>query len=207
MSYQHLILAVALVACSSCARTAVTTGAIRTGSSAPASAKIYDDSYRTISAGRELDLRLLGALSSETATVNHAFDATTASDLRNGSRVILPAGSIVHGVVRGVEKADESEGIGRLVLSFGELVANGHATAIDATAGRLFERGGLGDERDSTALEPALIGGILAGLTDELTTSIIAPDGSIVAVQPGADAALAAGTIVRIRMNTAVIIR
>lgn len=209
MSLQHVILAAALVACTSCARTAATAGAgrVRGGPPAPASAAVYDDSQRRIRAGRELDLRLIGALSSKTAIENHPFHATTASDLRNGPRVIVPAGSIVHGVVRTVDRADGSERTGRLLLWFTELVANGHAIAIDGVAAQLFERGGFPDERDSNVVEPALSGGILAGLNGDLTTSVIAADGSIVAAQPGADAALAAGTIVRIRMNAAVEIR
>jgi len=197
----------ALVTCTGCARTAVTAGPMRTGARVPASAGVYDDSARTIPAGRELDLRLLQAVSSNTAMLNHAFEAATVSDLRNGPRVIVPAGSLVHGVVRDVEKADDAGRTGRLMLAFAALVANGHSVVIDGTAARLFEAADLGDQRDSSTVGSSLAGGMVASLTDDLTTTIVSGDGSIVAAQPGADAALAVGTIVRIRLNAAVDIR
>jgi hypothetical protein len=168
---------------------------------------VYDDSARTIPAGRELDLRLLQALSSNTAMVNHAFEAATVSDLRNGPRVIVPAGSLVHGVVLDVEKAADTGRTGRLTLAFAALVANGHSVVIDGTAARLFEAADLRDQRDSIAVGPSLAGGMVAALKDDLTTNIISGDGSIVAAEPGADAALAVGTIVRIRLNAVVEIR
>ena len=58
----YLALALAFVACTSCARTIVTAGANRAGLPPPASAAIYDDSQRTIAAGRELDVRLVHTL-------------------------------------------------------------------------------------------------------------------------------------------------
>ena len=201
------VIVVALVTCTGCARTAVTTGQMRPGSRGPTSAAVYDDSARTIPAGRELDLRLLQALSSNTATLNHAFEAATVSDLRNGPRVIVPAGSLVHGIVRDVGKADDAGSSGRLTLAFAALVANGHSVVIDGTAARLFEAPDLRNQRDSIAVGPSLAGGMVAGLKDELTTNIVSGDGSIVAAKPGADAALAVGTIVRIRLNAAVEIR
>lgn len=201
------VMVVALVTCTGCARTAVTTGPMRTGSRVPASAVVYDDSARTIPAGRELDLRLLQPLNSNTAMVNHTFEAATVSDLRNGPRVIVPAGSPVHGVVRDVEKADDAGSTGRLTLAFAALVANGHSVVIDGTAARLFEAAELRDQRDNFTVGPSLVGGKSTALKDDSTTNIVSGDGSIVAAEPGADAALAVGTIVRIRLNAAVEIR
>jgi hypothetical protein len=168
---------------------------------------VYDDSARTIPAGRELDLRLLQPLNSNTAMVNHTFEAATVSDLRNGPRVIVPAGSPVHGVVRDVEKADDAGSTGRLTLAFAALVANGHSVVIDGTAARLFEAAELRDQRDNVTVGPSLVGGKSTALKDDSTTNIVSGDGSIVAAEPGADAALAVGTIVRIRLNAAVEIR
>ena len=94
-----------------------------------------------------------------------------------------------------------------MLLSFATLVANGHSAAIDGTASRLFGPSVAPDERDGRPVQPALVGGLLEALRDELTTSIVAPDGSIVSVLSGADVALQAGTIVRIRLNAAVAIQ
>ena len=207
MAQHTVILALALVACTSCARNPITPGSGGSRSGLPGGAVIYDNSQRILLAGRELDLRLRGALSSKTATVNQRFEATTADDLLNGPRVIVPAGSVVHGVVRVVEKADGLGRQGALTLSFTELVTNGRSIAIDGHTVQLFEGGALPQERDPSAVEPALIGGTLADLDEDLTTSVTAADGSIVATQPGADAELATGTIVRIRMSANVAIR
>src|SRR5205814_9529979 len=55
--------------------------------------------------GAELDVRLQKTLSSATAQVEDRFDGTTMVDIRNGDRVIVPAGSTVRGVVSSVNKA------------------------------------------------------------------------------------------------------
>ena len=209
MAFERFMLLIALAACTSCTRTAVTVGSGHgpAGSSPPPRAAVYDDTQRIIPAGQELDVRLQGTLSSETIRVRQRFQTTTASDLRNGARVIVPAGSIVHGVVRGADKGHGLQRPGRLELSFVELVANGHSVAIDGIAILLFEDGGVRDERDSAANPPALTGGTLAALDRNVTTSLIAADGAIIAPQAGIDAVLAANTIIRIRLNTPVSIR
>ena len=74
-----------------------------------------------VPAGQELDVRLQSSLSSETATVEQRFEATTVVDLRQGGRVLIPAGSVVRGVVSGVEKAGRLERTGRLELSFDQI--------------------------------------------------------------------------------------
>ena len=59
-----------------------------------------------VPAGQELDVRLQSSLRlPETATVEQRFEAATVVDLRQGGRVLIPAVSIVRGVVSGVEKA------------------------------------------------------------------------------------------------------
>src|SRR5688572_6636346 len=48
-----------------------------------------------IPAGQELDVRLQSTLCSESSNVEQRFEATTAVDLLQNGRVIVPAGSIV----------------------------------------------------------------------------------------------------------------
>src|SRR5512134_2035809 len=78
-----------------------------------------------IPVGQELDVRLQTPLSSDTATVEQRFQTTTVVDLMQGDRVLVPAGSVVRGVVRSVEEAGRIERTGRLTLGFDQLVVNG----------------------------------------------------------------------------------
>src|SRR5688500_8453048 len=61
--------------------------------------EVNTSSQGVIPAGQELDVRLQNTLSSENATVEQRFQATTAADLTQNGRVLIPAGSVVHGVV------------------------------------------------------------------------------------------------------------
>src|SRR5262245_24991172 len=58
----------------------------------------------TIPVGQEMDVRLRERLSSETAKVEQRFETTTVVDLTQDGRVLVPAGSVVEGVVANVEK-------------------------------------------------------------------------------------------------------
>ena len=57
-----------------------------------------------IPVGQELDVRLQTPLSSETSTVEQRFETTTAVDLTQDGRVLVPAGSVVRGVVTDVKQ-------------------------------------------------------------------------------------------------------
>src|SRR5688572_9386387 len=50
-----------------------------------------------VPAGQELDVRLQTTLSSETATAEQRFETTTAVDITQDGRVLIPAGSTVRG--------------------------------------------------------------------------------------------------------------
>ena len=58
-----------------------------------------DSAPGTIPAGQEVDVRLRTTLSSETATVEQRFETTTVADLLQSGRVLVPAGSVIRGVV------------------------------------------------------------------------------------------------------------
>src|SRR5262245_29209910 len=57
-----------------------------------------------IPAGQELDVRLQSPLSSETATPEQRFETTTAVDVMQNGAVLIPAGSVVRGVVTDVKR-------------------------------------------------------------------------------------------------------
>lgn len=201
-----LFLVVSLLALSACGHVAVTADRGR-WSTRPEAAPIYDDTLRTIHAGAELDVRLATALNSEVVTTNRLFHATTAADLRNGARVVVPAGSAIIGVVRDVHKLVGFDDVGGLTLGFVELVANGNSVPIDARVTEVFGSGPVGsDEGDSAAVSAALTGGVRGGLRENPLIRVKAADGAIVSTDHGAAVLLPVGTIIRMRLTSAVTI-
>ena len=93
------------------------TGATRgTGSSAGTSSSDrggYGDTRSqgtsAIPAGQELDVRLQTQISSSTAQVEDRFEATTVADLYRGNEVLIPAGSVLRGVIRTVQRASRTD--------------------------------------------------------------------------------------------------
>jgi hypothetical protein len=157
-----------------------------------------------VAAGQELDVRLQSSLSSETATVEQRFEATTAVDLTQNGRVLIPAGSVVRGVVSGVRPAGRIERAGSLTLSFDQIVINGRQHAIRGSATQVFESGGIREETGTAGVGAgagAVIGGILGGVKGAILGAVIGAGGAIAATD-GKDISLPAGSIVRIRMDT-----
>ena len=96
--------------------------------------------------GQLMDVRLQTTLSSATATREQRFEATTAADLMQGDRVLVPAGSTVRGIVSSVDKAGNIDRTGRLTLAFDEIVVNGREYPMRGMATEVYESGGIRDE-------------------------------------------------------------
>src|SRR5262249_41805155 len=86
-----------------------------------------------VPAGTELDVRLQNSLSSKTAQVEDRFEATTVVDLKEGDRELIPAGSVMRGVVSSVNKAGRIERKGSMTLAFDQLTIRGRSYPIRAT--------------------------------------------------------------------------
>ena len=156
-----------------------------------------------VPSGTELDVRLEQALNSDTARVEDRFDATTVVDLRENGRVIIPAGSRVRGVVTAVRNAGRVERKGELQLSFDQLTVNGRNYPIRGTVTQALESGGYKDDADKIgtgAAVGAILGGILGGVKGAIT-GILIGGGGVVAATEGEDVNLAAGTILRMRLD------
>jgi hypothetical protein len=153
--------------------------------------------------GTELDVRLERALSSDTAQVEDRFEATTVVDLRENGRVLIPAGSRVRGVVTGVRDAGRVERKGELQLSFDQITINGRNYPIRATVTQALESGGYREDAEKIgagAAVGAIIGGILGGVKGAITGVLIG-GGGVVAATEGEDVNLAAGSILRVRLD------
>jgi hypothetical protein len=159
----------------------------------------------TVPAGTELDVRLSQRLSSDTAQVEDRFEATTLVDLRQNGRVVIPAGSVVRGVVTDVDDAGRVERKGKLSLSFDQIRISGRVYPIRGTVTQALEAGGYREDAEKIgagAAVGAIIGGILGGVKGAIT-GILIGGGGVVAATEGEDVELPAGTVLRMRLDQA----
>jgi hypothetical protein len=157
--------------------------------------------FREVPVGTELDSKLLTTLSSQTAAVEDQVQATTAADVTDGDRVLIPAGSLMQGVVTSVTKATRTDRKGQLTLSFDRITIRGvtyemHAVVTQASSGLKGEAGKIG----AGAGFGAIIGGLLGGGKGALAGLLIG-GGGMVAATPGKDVELPAGTILHVKID------
>ena len=160
-------------------------------------------------AGQEFDVRLQSSLSSETAMPEQRFEATTAVDITQDGTVLVPAGSVVRGVVTDVKRPGRIDRVGSLTLSFDQVTVRGRAYPIRAMATQVFESGGIRQEAGTAGVGAgagAIIGGLLGGVKGAVLGAVIGAGGAIAATE-GKDINLPAGTIVRLRMDSPATIR
>jgi hypothetical protein len=167
---------------------------------------VNDSAPGTIPVGQELDVRLRTPLSSDSATVEQRFDATSVVDLMQGGRVLVPAGSVVRGVVADVDKAGRIDRDGALTLSFDRVTVNGRDRDIRATATQVFESRGIRDDAGKAGIGAGVggvVGGIIGGVQGAVLGAVIGAGGAIAATD-GKDIKLPAGSIIRIRFDSPV---
>ena len=205
------VIAIAGVACASTGNSSATTSqperTSQVSSQAPTSpATINESAPGTIPAGQEVDVRLRSTLSSETATVEQRFETTTVVDLMQNGRVLVPAGSVIRGVVSDVDKAGRIDRDGSLTLSFDKLTVRGRERDIRGSATEIFESKGIREEGTVAAAGAGvggIVGGIIGGVKGAVLGAVIGAGGAIAATD-GKDITLPAGSIVRVRLDSAV---
>jgi len=158
-----------------------------------------------IPVGTEFDVRIQTPLSSATSQVEDRFDATTVVDLKDGDgRVIVPAGSVMRGVVSAVNKAGHIDRKGSLQVAFDRITINGRSYPIRATVTQAIESEGIKGEVGRIGIGAgagAILGAILGGGKGALAGILIGGGGTIAATE-GKDVDLTAGTVLRVRMDT-----
>jgi cell division protein FtsB len=153
--------------------------------------------------GTEFDVRLQTPLSSATAQVEDRFQATTMVDLLQGDRVLVPAGSLVRGVVRSVNKATRVERKGSLTVSFDRMTIHGRSYPIRGTVTQALESEGVMGEKEKIGAGAgvgAIIGGILGGVKGALA-GILVGGGGVLAATEGKDVNLQPGAVLRVRLD------
>jgi hypothetical protein len=158
-----------------------------------------------IPVGTEIDVRLQQALSSKTSQVEDRFEATTMVDVRDDrDRVLIPAGSMLRGVVSSVDRAGRIERQGKMTLAFDQVTVKGRDYPFRATVTQALESEGIRGEAakiGAGAGVGAIIGGILGGFKGAMAGILIGGGGTIAATE-GTDVELPAGTVLRLRVDT-----
>ena len=202
-----LVGVLAFTGCASMGAGGDTTG---TAGTVPAEPVQVGTAERNVSpVGQEIDVRLQDPLSSATATVEQRFETTTVVDLKQGDRVLVPAGSTVRGVVRGVDPAGKIDRSGRLTLSFDQLTVGGRDYPLRAMATEAFESRGIREEVGTVGTAGAvgaIVGGIIGGVKGAIIGAAVG-SGGVIAATEGKDIELPSGTIVRVRLDSPVQLR
>jgi hypothetical protein len=194
-------------------------GSSRPPSSSSADDVVFDDRPRNpsstspssprttqsgIPAGQEIDVRIQSELTSDTAQVEDRFEATTVVDLTVGDRVLVPAGSVMRGLVTSVNRASRTDRKGSLTVSFNQITVNGRNYPMRGTVTDTIESEGIRGEAariGAGSAVGAVIGGIIGGVKGALIGVLIGGGGTMVATE-GKDVHVPAGTILRVRMDT-----
>ena len=165
-----------------------------------------NSSSRAIPAGSELDVRLVTALTSDTAKVEDAVEATTMVDLYRGDDIVVPSGSRITGYVSSVNRASRTDRKGSLTIEFTRLAVNGRTRDVRAHVTQALESDGLKGEAErigAGAGVGAILGGILGGVKGAIAGVLIG-GGGVIAATEGKDVHLPEGTVLRIRFEDTV---
>jgi len=162
------------------------------------------ESSSAIPVGHEIDVRLQAQLSSETAQVEDRFEATTMADLYRGNDVLIPAGSVLRGVISSVNKATRTDRRGEMTISFDQVTVRGRSYSMRGTVTDTIKGEGIKGEAARIGAGSAIggvIGGIIGGVKGAVIGVLIGGGGTVAAT-PGKDVTLPPGTILRVRLDT-----
>jgi hypothetical protein len=88
--------------------------------------------------GTTMDIAATDTISSRTAKVGDAFTARVVDDVKNAAgRVVIPAGSVVHGSITAVKPAPNPSTPGTLTLSVTSVTVRGTSYPIEASVDSL----------------------------------------------------------------------
>src|SRR5687768_11270977 len=166
-------------------------------------------SANEVPAGTELDVRLQNSLNSGTAQVEDRFEATTLVDLNVNGRVLIPAGSVMRGVVTAVEPATRTNRTARMTVSFDQVTVNTRSYPMRGTVTQAIEGEGIRGEATRAGAGAAvggIIGAVLGGVKGAVLGVLIGGGGTIAATE-GKEVELPQGTVLRVRVDAPLQIR
>jgi hypothetical protein len=159
-----------------------------------------------IPGGSEVDVKLVTALTSDTAQVEDRVEATTMIDLFRGDDLLVPAGSTLTGWVTSVDRASRTDRKGTLTIEFNRLRVNNRNYDIRAYVTQALESEGIKGEAariGAGSAVGAIIGGILGGVKGAIA-GILIGGGGVIAATEGKDVHLPEGTVLRVRFDSPV---
>ena len=160
-----------------------------------------------IPSGSEVDVRLLTALTSDTAQVEDRVEATTLIDLYDrNNQMLVPAGSTMTGWVTSDDRASRTDRKGSLTLEFNRLRVNNRDYDVKAYVTQALESEGIKGETariGAGSAIGAIIGGILGGVKGAVA-GILIGGGGVIAATEGKDVHLPEGTVLRVRFDSPV---
>jgi len=160
-------------------------------------------SSNEVPSGTELDVRLQNSLNSGTAQVEDRFEGTTLVDLNVNGRVLIPAGSVMRGVVTSVEPGTRTNRTAKMTVSFDQVTVNGRAYPMRATVTEAIKGDGIRGEATRAGAGAAvggIIGAVLGGAKGALLGVLIGGGGTIAATE-GKEVELPQGTVLRVRVD------
>lgn len=158
----------------------------------PAAPRAPDVVRVTVPQGTQVHVAMATEVGSATSQVGDGFSATTTAPVLMGDRVVIPAGSSIHGHVADVSPATKglkvSEKGGAIVLSFDKVTTPGGVSApISASLSSVAKSGGkTAGIIGGSAAGGALLGKILGGETKDAAIGAV--------VGTGIGTGIAAGT-------------
>jgi len=162
-----------------------------------------------VPSGTEMDVRLGNTLNSGTAQVEDRFEATTLVDLNINGRSVIPAGSVMRGVVTSVDPATRTNRTAKMTVSFDQVTVNGRAYPIRGTVTQAIQGEGIKGEAGKIATGAgvgAVLGGILGGVKGAILGTVIG-GGGITAATEGKEVELPQGSVLRVRLDSPVSIQ
>jgi hypothetical protein len=163
-----------------------------------------------LEAGTDIQVRLEQPVSSKTARLEDRVEATVAEAVRSGSRVVIPVGSRVRGVVQAAEPAERPSKAGRLDLRFDNVTIPGRPrmdirTSLvsikeDLDKGDTAKKAGMG------ALLGAVLGKVVGGTEGAIIGLVVGAGGAIAATK-GDDVELPEGSVLTLRLERPLTVR
>ena len=118
--------------------------------------------------------------------------------------MLIPAGSVMRGVVSSVNRASRTDRKGSLTVAFDQVTVRGRDYPMRGTVTQALESEGIKGEAGrigAGSAVGAIIGGIIGGVKGALLGVLIGGGGTIAATE-GKDVTLPAGTVLRVRLDT-----
>ena len=155
-----------------------------------------------VAAGTELEVKLLKKLNSGKVRVEDRFEASTVSVFAVGGRTVIPAGSVLRGIVTAVQPATRTNRTAQMTIAFDQITVNNRTYPMK---GSLREVKGSGLKGDAAkigagAAAGAVIGAILGGTKGALAGLAVGGGGVLIATE-GKEIEMAEGTVLRVKVD------